>query len=604
MSVPNAKTLFHLVPRNAVARDALALPDNRPFVSTASNRQLGLEVGFHVPSTGGYVITRLGRKGDLVLTRNTVSEPMCREHVAFEFEESTKLVHLSVRSKKQVPTVSVGLLLQDSGIHLDAARDPRRGFEDDTPDNKIVDGEAVILYGQNYNIQISSYSFALIWRIILDTPNNNNQRLAELAEATCKQSLSLLKVMGSRDMPTGAELSELVSHRITRPRTSKQAVVREDKTRRRQIGEGAFGKVYMNQDQETSAWIAIKVIQLRKFFKVDGFDINRARAIFHRELRVMQSTNHPNIIQYLGYGEVDTMEPEIIMPFCASSAEKMFRLEIPETLYQETCWEVLEQMLCALDYLASLGYVHRDLKPENILYDADVSNPGHYLFRLADFGLANHQKLAHTMCGTVAYQAPELWPRISNLSQMQYKQDHKMDVWSLYATFVALSTRMKMFPPRSTGSQEQFYNLSRNTLIDSAKTFKALAPMAILEPDRRASAAWMLNALFEGRGLTTKPGKIEPYYPPGSSPPRSQQVQPAPVHRWSSKMDIDDPPNVPASRPVTRQGGRIDVDVPLIVHSRAVLDRRDAQLVQQKIRKQGGGVIKRRAKPRHPVTIR
>ncbi|KAL2873020.1 hypothetical protein SGCOL_011819 [Colletotrichum sp. CLE4] len=403
---------------------------------------------------------------------------MCREHRAFEFEESTKLVHLSVRSKKQVPTVSVGLLLQDARIELDAARDPRRGFEEGTPDNKVVYDEAVILYGQSYNIQISSYSFALVWRSISSTPQHNNQRLAELAEATCKQSLCLLRAMGSREMPTGADLSELVSHRITRPRTSKHAIVRENKQARRLIGEGAFGKVYISQDEETSAWIDIKVIQLRKFFKNDGFDINKARAIFHRELRVMQSTNHANIIQYLGYGEVDTMEPEIIMPFCAGSLENMSKLLLTDKQHQETCWAVLEQMLCALDYLSSLGYVHRDLKPENILYDADVSNPGRYIFQLADFGLAYHQKLAQTMCGTIAYQAPELWPRISNLLQMQYEQSHKMDVWSLYAAFVALSTKMKRFPPRSAGTQEQFYNLSRNTLLDSVKTFQDLAAMA------------------------------------------------------------------------------------------------------------------------------
>ncbi|KAK1673185.1 kinase-like domain-containing protein [Colletotrichum godetiae] len=514
----------------------------------------------------------------------TLFQSPCVGSTSLLNSKNRQSLHLSVRSKKQVPTVSVGLLLQDARIELDAARDPRRGFEEGTPDNKVVYGEAVILYGQSYNIQISSYSFALVWRSISSTPQHNNQRLAELAEATCKQSLSLLRAMGSREMPTGADLSELLSHRITRPRTSKHAVVRENKQARRLIGEGAFGKVYISQDEETSAWIGIKVIQLRKVFKNDGFDINRARAIFHRELRVMQSTNHANIIQYLGYGEVDTMEPEIIMPFCAGSLENMSKLLLTDKQHQETCWAVLEQMLCALDYLASLGYAATFFNWP--ILDSPTT------------------RSSRKRCAAPSRTRPPNFGRVFRTScRCSMSRAIKMDAWSLYAAFVALLTKMKRFPPRSAGTQEQFYNLSRNTLLDSVKTFQDLAPMAVLEPERRASAAWMLHVLFEGRGLTTKPGKTEPYYPPGNSPRRPQPVQPPP-RQWSSRMDIDDPPAVSLSRPVTRQGGRLNVHVPLIVHSRAVLDRRDAQLVQQKIRKQGGGVVKRRSKPRHPVTIR
>ncbi|KXH65913.1 mitogen activated protein kinase kinase kinase 3 [Colletotrichum salicis] len=583
MASLNARTLFHLVPRNSVAKDALSLPENRRFVSLSAFQEPGMEVGFHVASVGGYVIARLGRKGDLVLNRNTSSEPMCREHVAFEHQDTTKLIHLAVRSKKQDSTVSVELL-------VDTPLRPQRGtlLESDNV-NKAVDGEVVMLYGQNYNIQISSYRFDLVWTISSsrDSPHVNNERLKGLAWACFRQSMSMLKGLGSRDLPTGFERSEQVSHRITRPRTAKQALYRENKALRQFVGRGTLGTVYRSVDAETSAPLAIKVVHLNNYPK-DKED--EARALFHRELKTMQSLNHVNIIEILGYDMADTLEPEMVMPYRSGSLSTFVGLKMPDAQYEQACRDILEQMLCALDYL-------------NVLYDLGVS-PGRYVFQLADFGLANHQKLAKSMCGTVAYQAPELWPELSGLSESSYQQSPKMDVWSLYAAFVAMSSKMKAFPPRVKCGMSELYKISKKLLLDSVKIQKQLAPMAELEPDRRASAAWMLNSLFGGRGMTTRPGKIEPYYSPGTVLPRPVRVKTAPRRQWSSNMDIDEPQNMTPPAVIPPQGGRADVDILVIVHTRAVLDRRDAQLVQQKIRKQGGGFVKRRAKPRHPVTIR
>lgn len=57
--------LFHLVPRNDLSRERLNHPDNMRFVSQSAEGELGLEVGFHVSSVPGRVITRVGRNGEL-----------------------------------------------------------------------------------------------------------------------------------------------------------------------------------------------------------------------------------------------------------------------------------------------------------------------------------------------------------------------------------------------------------------------------------------------------------------------------------------------------------------------------------------------------------
>lgn len=64
------QAIFHLVPDNRAAAEALHHARNAPFVSRSANLQKapGLEIGFHVPPfSRGHVITRMGRNADLIL---------------------------------------------------------------------------------------------------------------------------------------------------------------------------------------------------------------------------------------------------------------------------------------------------------------------------------------------------------------------------------------------------------------------------------------------------------------------------------------------------------------------------------------------------------
>ena len=125
----SSPALFHLVPRNGPAIEALQHVDNIPFVSPSAEGMPGLEIGFHVPPfSRGHVITRLGRKGDLILR-----ESYSAVHVAFEVHPDTHLVVLSVRTKR-VSSVTV---------QLDEA-------EEEIP------GDCALIYGRQYNINIAS----------------------------------------------------------------------------------------------------------------------------------------------------------------------------------------------------------------------------------------------------------------------------------------------------------------------------------------------------------------------------------------------------------------------------------------------------------------
>lgn len=67
--------------------------------------------------------------------------------------------------------------------------------------------------------------------------------------------------------------------------------------------------------------------------------------------------------------------------------------------------------------------VQRDLKPGNILL---ASQGAHVAVKIADFGFARAlepARLAHTLCGSPLYMAPEV------LSEQQY--DSRSDLWSV-----------------------------------------------------------------------------------------------------------------------------------------------------------------------------
>lgn len=278
------RTIFHLVPTNEVAHDALLHPDNKRFVSN-SKHGLSLKISYHVPSLSrGHVIARLGRNADLILYKSDPKQPMSAVHVAFQINPATHLILLSVRSK-QVSSVSFAML-----------RDPekksstkRKGIKEDTNGEKITE-DGVILYRQNYKISITSYKFHLIWRTILSNPTTNIESLKTLIIQGYQQSLQLLREVRSRDRLTENDDSEAQSWYIIRLNIVKSPVFNDIKYLRVRIGSGAYGTVFEAVDQSFGYKFVIKVVALDCYS-----DIEAARALLHREIKVMER------IRYVSY---------------------------------------------------------------------------------------------------------------------------------------------------------------------------------------------------------------------------------------------------------------------------------------------------------------
>ena len=177
-----------------------------------------------------------------------------------------------------------------------------------------------------------------------------------------------------------------------------------------EIGEGAFGKVYL------AMHIILNVKVVLKCGLID--DPNIVREVFyHRQLK------HKNIVKLY---EVIKTESHLwlVMEYCDGN-ELFYYIYEKRRLTYEECQRIFSQIVMGISYVHKLNLSHRDLKLENIL----LADKKKTVVKLTDFGFVREydprqRKLLSTVCGTTVYMAPEL------LKNENYS-GFAADIWAL-----------------------------------------------------------------------------------------------------------------------------------------------------------------------------
>jgi serine/threonine-protein kinase len=164
-----------------------------------------------------------------------------------------------------------------------------------------------------------------------------------------------------------------------------------------EIGLGGMATVYKGLDLDTDQKVALKILA-PAMARTPQF-----KARFQREIKLLRTLRHPNIVPILSFGEEDD-HSYIVMPYY-DSGTLLDRLSRGPLNPREGA-RIMNQISGALDYAHRQGIVHRDVKPSNILLDQDGNA------MLSDFGFAQVQDASisltgSALIGTPAYMSPE-----------------------------------------------------------------------------------------------------------------------------------------------------------------------------------------------------
>ncbi len=169
----------------------------------------------------------------------------------------------------------------------------------------------------------------------------------------------------------------------------------------RELHRGGQGVVFEALQKSTKRKVAIKVLLEGRFASEE------ARKRFTREVELVASLNHPNIIEIYQSGGTNDGHPYYVMTYVRGlplhKHVRQSKLTFRDTL------KLFVRVCDAVNFAHQKGIIHRDLKPSNILVDAD-GEP-----KVLDFGLAKMVGGPDTtlvsrtgqVVGTLPYVSPE-----------------------------------------------------------------------------------------------------------------------------------------------------------------------------------------------------
>jgi serine/threonine-protein kinase len=314
------------------------------------------------------------------------------------------------------------------------------------------------------------------------------------------------------------------------------------------LGRGGMGIVYAARQLGLDRAVALKVLASNDAEYIDRF---------RREVRILASLSHPNVLQVLdGFAGDDTTPAYLV-------TERLFGRTLNEVvrdhgpMTEGRVAEVGLQLADALSAAHAKGVIHRDVKPGNVFLTETTL--GRDAIKLLDFGVARDLHATDDLTrdgavvGTLAWLSPE---------QVEGNPaDVLADVYAVGATLFFCLFGRKPFPQASIGETARAIVQGKR---DSARELRPNSPvgavidraMAVARSERYASTAELAAALracaasgsapsldasvtradSPVRAGTAPPPPIEP--PPREPPPREPPPSPEPARARSAALPI------------------------------------------------------------------
>ncbi|CAG9332435.1 unnamed protein product [Blepharisma stoltei] len=186
----------------------------------------------------------------------------------------------------------------------------------------------------------------------------------------------------------------------------------------------------------------------------------------HRELEILLSVDHPNIVKFF-YAYEDPKFIHIVTEYCSGGDLLSKLCQVGKFSEVETA-TIIKKLLGALNHLHGMDICHRDIKLDNILLASEdsVSN-----IKLIDFDFAKRIDNLHldmnTIVGTLHFIAPEVFDRVCGTSA---------DLWSLGIVMYVLLVGK---PPYRIDSESEVLVQIKNRELDfNDEEYQRISPLA------------------------------------------------------------------------------------------------------------------------------
>jgi serine/threonine-protein kinase len=172
----------------------------------------------------------------------------------------------------------------------------------------------------------------------------------------------------------------------------------------RMLGEGGTARVYKALDVRSSKHVAVKVIE--------GPQAKTATwpERLLREVALLKSIRHPNVVEVLDGGRRDDGSPYLVMEYLEGETLGQLLRRTPKPGV-EAALLIASEIASGLAASHALGVIHRDVKPDNIFLIEDMGRVRRA--KVFDFGFARLQggegqlTAKGFIVGTPEYMAPE-----------------------------------------------------------------------------------------------------------------------------------------------------------------------------------------------------
>ena len=217
------------------------------------------------------------------------------------------------------------------------------------------------------------------------------------------------------------------------------------------LGRGSFGIVYLVKQRYLSRYFAMKVI------KKSPSKAKEEEENLMNEVDILRKLDHPNIVKITDFYSLNT-EYNIITEYC-QEGELFDEIKAQSPFSEAMAAWYLRQILSAICYCHNMNIIHRDLKPENILIVKRQKN-GYHPIKIIDFGTAKvfqKEKAEHVLIGSAYYIAPEVLSR--NYTEL-------CDLWSCGVIMYILLTGR---PPFNGSNEEEIMKKIKEGIYDLKK---------------------------------------------------------------------------------------------------------------------------------------